>query len=102
MLDIYAYDKGFQEGGYPLFSGNRPGIAFLCHATNQESPAAWSGSEAPETGPPVLRDRAVRAAMAAQHPPTAHGPMDSCGGWALGGAVPACQLNGGKATEIKL
>lgn len=31
MLDIRAYENSLQEGGNTLFSGNRPGIAFLCH-----------------------------------------------------------------------
>lgn len=59
-----------------MLSGNRPGIAFLCYATSQESPAARSGSEAAEMWPPVLWDRAVRAAVAPQqHPPPADAPM---------------------------
>lgn len=61
---------------------------------------AWQ----PSLGPWVLWDRVLWAAMAPQHPPTAHGPTDHPSGWAgsLKGAAPACQLNGGKATEIKL
>ena len=81
-LEIYAYDNGLQESGYALFSGNRPGIAFLCHTTSQESPAARSGSEAPEKGLPVLWDRVVQAAMAPQHPCTAHATAYRPGGWA--------------------
>lgn len=50
IWDIYAYDSGLQEDGYNLFSGNRPGIAFLCHATSQDSLAAQFSSEACNMG----------------------------------------------------
>lgn len=53
-LDIYAYDSGLQKGGYILLSRNRPGIAFLCHATGQDSLAVQSSSDACEMGPLVL------------------------------------------------
>lgn len=70
ILDIYAYDNALQEGGHTSFSGNKPGTAFLCHATSQDSLAAQSSSEAREMGPPVLQDRV----KAPQHPPTAQAP----------------------------
>lgn len=61
---------------------------------------AWQ----PSSGLWVLQDRVIWAATAPKHPPTAHVPMDHPSGWAgsLKGAAPACHLNGGKATEIKL
>lgn len=76
ILDIYAYDSGLQEGGYTLFSVNRPGIAFLCHATSQDSLAAQSSSEAHEIGPSVLQDRVVSTLKAPEHPLTAEAPMN--------------------------
>jgi len=103
VLSIYAYDYSLQEGGYTLLSGNRPGIACLCHTTSQESLAARSGPEAPETGPLAWRDGVVGLRWPCSILPQPALPHTvPAAGLALGGAAAACQLNGGKATEIKL